>query len=89
MTRMTDNEPHFSVETLPKAIEALRSRAVFDVEEEVSRLPPEAEQLWLLSLAALDQAARFAKLAVLARHSAPAPMGTQGRPDYRRGKETP
>jgi hypothetical protein len=42
-----------------------------------------------LSLAALDQAARFAKLAVLARHSAPAPMGTQGRPDYRRGKETP
>lgn len=50
------------IEDVPGPINALRCRFLFEIEG--NSLEPEAEQFFLLALSALEQAERFAKMAV-------------------------
>jgi hypothetical protein len=50
------------IEDLPELIEKLRTKFLLEFDAEI--LDPEAEQLFLLALSSLEQAERFAKLAV-------------------------
>jgi len=50
------------IEDLPDPIEKLRAKFLLELDAE--GLDPEAEQFFLLALSSLEQAARFAKLAV-------------------------
>lgn len=56
-------EPEPDIEEFPDRIEKLRVEWLF--EHDAQYLDPEAEQLYLLAIGALEQAERFAKLAVL------------------------
>lgn len=70
MTTHMNTEPEFIAdpESLAKAIETMRIAAVFEDEEEKTvQAGPQAAQFFLLAMAALEQAARFAKLAEYAR----------------------
>lgn len=55
-------EADLDIEDLPEPIEKLRAKFLLELDDEA--LDPEAEQLFLLALSSLEQAARFAKLAV-------------------------
>ena len=54
-------ESDLDIEELPERIEELRTKFLFEHGDD---LDPEAEQLYLLAIGALEQAERFAKLAV-------------------------
>lgn len=56
-------EPEPDIEEFPDRIEKLRTEWLF--EHDAQYLDPESEQLYLLALGSLEQAERFAKLAVL------------------------
>ena len=57
-----ESESDRGIEELPERIEKLRMAWLLD--HDAGYLDPEAEQLYLLALGALEQAERFAKLAV-------------------------
>lgn len=56
-------ELELDIEEFPKRIKRLRTEWLFEFDDE--HLDLEAEQLYLLAIGALEQAERFAKLAVL------------------------